>query len=458
MMAGMARAARKAVAAGAALCLALGLCACADVTRDKSFSEPNDADGVGMEETERLQGLLNALPDSYACNTTERYVIGEGDTVQEGVLNSETVADNTDGAGLVYIKYEGDWEEKNGVELYAEGEKTVQVSEGGAIDVSSINPAAGGEGWQPVGGWQEIYWRYDTLVSVEEDGEDTVFHLRFGGEFPGAVGLVEKPTEIEVSCRFNAMGTLVGETVTAKGAAEVGGQSVPARTAIETTYHNWGNVTVPPMPDDEGVLVTSDVAQASAELRERLEGLPANMTVGTETTVTTAVGGQEETATVYAEALVDRTDGFKAAMYLELNGDEDNATLTIFDGDQSQVIQGDEVVGESQTGVPDDPAGIEKALALLDCAGSIDVYEYDDGAIEYVLNTDPTKVPSGLFDGMESIGSLIASYYFDGEGVIQGVVMRIKGTPAGGGAGDAIAMETNAFYYDLGTTEVPPLL
>ena len=201
----MARAARKAVAAGAALCLALGLCACADATRDESFSEPSDADGVGMEETERLQGLLNALPDSYACNTTERYVIGEGDTVQEGVLNSETVADNTDGAALVYIKYEGDWEEKDGVELYAEGEKTVQVSEGGAVDVSSINPATGGEGWQLVGGWQEIYWRYDTLVSVEEDGEDTVFHLRFGGEFPEAIGLVDNPTEVEVRCRFNSM-------------------------------------------------------------------------------------------------------------------------------------------------------------------------------------------------------------------------------------------------------------
>lgn len=36
--------------------------------------------------------------------------------------------------------------------------------------------------------------------------------------------------------------------------------------------------------------------------------------------------------------------------------------------------------------------------------------------------------------------------------------MENEGTPAGGGASDAIAMETNAFYYDLGTTEVPPLL
>ena len=36
--------------------------------------------------------------------------------------------------------------------------------------------------------------------------------------------------------------------------------------------------------------------------------------------------------------------------------------------------------------------------------------------------------------------------------------MRIKGTPAGGGASDAIAMETNAFYCGLGIPEAPRLL
>ncbi len=36
--------------------------------------------------------------------------------------------------------------------------------------------------------------------------------------------------------------------------------------------------------------------------------------------------------------------------------------------------------------------------------------------------------------------------------------MEIEGTPAGGGAGDAIAMEANAFYCGLGIPEAPRLL
>ena len=45
-----------------------------------------------------------------------------------------------------------------------------------------------------------------------------------------------------------------------------------------------------------------------------------------------------------------------------------------------------------------------------------------------------------------------------GEGVIQGVVMEVEGTPARGAAGDVVARETNAFYYGLGTPEAPRLL
>lgn len=36
--------------------------------------------------------------------------------------------------------------------------------------------------------------------------------------------------------------------------------------------------------------------------------------------------------------------------------------------------------------------------------------------------------------------------------------MENEGTPAGGGASDAIAMETNAFYCGLGIPETPRLL
>lgn len=444
----------------AALCTVLGGCAGgvhgnADASSGAASSEE---EALHAEEFDQFVALMEGQQKTYALDYLEEYTLGEGADAEKGTTHFSAKVDDSGAEERMYRLYGEDDDGAAGVEVYFNGDAVIEVSDVATTDVSASYPADEEPMEVLDGTWLGFTFDPASLVQVTNEGSDTLYRFAFPGGIENGLGAVDKITQGQFVYRFSADGTLLDVQTEIKGENTSGGSEVPASAVITETYSDWGKVEVPAAPEPNAKLVLRDVTEVSNELRERLENLPANMTVQTETDMTVLAEGQEQATEIYAETLIDRTDGFKCGTYVEIDGNEDEAVLTLYDGDQSAVIRNGEVVGEAQTAAPEDPAGTEKALAILACARSVDTYEYDDGSVEYVATIDAGQVSGqALFDGVEKVKSLSVSYYFGPEGEIQSVAMNIAGVPSDAAEGASITMETNAFYSELGTTEVPSI-
>lgn len=448
-------------AAGATLCLAVVLAGCSGGVRGGANETESVPEAVGAGEAsvefDQFKNLMESQEKTYAFDYLETYTIGEGDDAEEGVTSFAAKVDDTGTVERMYRVYGADDSDLPGVECYYEGNTLIQVNDGMASDMSAEFEDDESEPLEVLDGtWLGFTFAPAALAEVTAEGDDTLYRFVFENALGGGLGVAENVSQAEITYRFDAMGALLEERIDLTGTVTMDGESAPVTSSIVEQYSDWGNVEVPEAPEAEAKLVVRDTAEASAELEERLRSLPPNMSVETETSVTQEIDGQQETSEVYAEALIDRTNGFKCATYLEIDGNEDEALLTLYDGERSMVFQGDEVVGEAQTPEPDDPEGIERALSVLACAETIDVYEHSDGGVEYIVTADVKRVSDqALFEGVERVTTLVTDYYFGPEGDIQSVLMDVKGVPTGASEGSSIAMEANAYYYDLGATEVP---
>lgn len=123
----------------------------------------------------------------------------------------------------------------------------------------------------------------------------------------------------------------------------------------------------------------TDLAAAQNTAADAIAALPDNLTCVTETEV--VVDG-ETRAAAHVEVL---RDGRDAVLYVETDGNEDDAMLTFFQGDKNMVFQGDQFVSKGKGGLPEDSTGSEQALTLVGLAGQAYVYDYEEGVTEYVL-------------------------------------------------------------------------
>lgn len=449
-----------AMAFAVTLCMVLG--GCAGGVHDDAGGSPGAANSeqgaLHAEEFDQFVALMEGQQKTYAFNYLEEYTLGEGVDAVKGTTCFSAKVDDSGTAERMYRMYGEEDDEAAGVEMYFNGDTVIEVNDVATTDVSA-SYSANEESVEVLDGtWLGFTFDPAALIQVTNEGDDTLYRFAFPAGIESGLGAVDEVTQGQSVYRFDAAGTLLEVQIEVKGESSSEGVGIPASAVITETYSDWGQVEVPAAPEPNAKLVLRDVTEVSNELRERLENLPANMTVQTETDMTVLAEGQEQATEIYAETLIDRTDGFKCGTYVEIDGNEDEAVLTLYDGDQSAVIRNGEVVGEAQTAAPEDPAGTEKALAILACARSVDTYEYDDGSVEYVATIDAGQVSGqALFDGVEKVKSLSVSYYFGPEGEIQSVAMNIAGVPSDAAEGASITVETNAFYSELGTTEVPSI-
>lgn len=196
----------------------------------------------------------------------------------------------------------------------------------------------------------------------------------------------------------------------------------------------------------------ADLAAARNAAAEAIAALPDNLTCVTETEV--AVDGQSK-ATAHVEVL---RDGRDAVLYVETDGNEDDAMLTFFQGDENMVFQGNRFVSKGEGGLPEDSAGSERALALIDLAEEAYVYDHEEGITEYVLVVEGSALPPDVrFDGVGSVDYVGLHCYLDADGVLTELYTEVSGATPSAEGGEPVVLSADAWYSDLGVTEVPPM-
>ena len=155
---------------------------------------------------------------------------------------------------------------------------------------------------------------------------------------------------------------------------------------------------VPEAPEPEAEAeadpAATDLASAQETAEAAIAALPDNLTCVTETEV--VVDGQSR-ATAHVEVLRDDRD---AVLYVETDGNEDDAMLTFFQGDENMVFQGDQFVSKGEGGLPEDSTGSEQALTLVGLAGQAYAYDHEGGVTEYVLVVEGSALPPDMsFEG-----------------------------------------------------------
>lgn len=448
---------RRVVAAIAGFALVCGLTACQGGNTGDTAEDAGDSQAAILSsDYATFDEHMSALPTNYTYEYEETYTLGAEGTGEQGVVHYTS---ETDGVGAdlrQHIAYAEDDSFVPGGEFYQEGDTVIRIDSDMPVDVTAgvqeeELTQEELEGYNSAG----FLYALNNLVDVTTEGDDTVYRFVFEeGEAEGDYGMVDEVTRAEDICRINAAGQLVEEVVKVEGTADVDGSAVPASAEATIRYSQWGATEVPAAPEPEGKQVTVGTAEAVAALRDCIQGLPSNFSTQTETEVTGTADGQTQTNEMYAEALIDRADTPKGATYVELDGNEDDAVMTFFEGDRVVVVQHDEIVSDERTGAPVDPTGSERALAVVDSAQVVDRYDYNDGSREYVLEADVSKLSETVtFDGLEALTSLTVNYYLDAEGNLASVVMRAGGTAAGA----TLDLKASTVYYDLGTTEVPAM-
>lgn len=196
----------------------------------------------------------------------------------------------------------------------------------------------------------------------------------------------------------------------------------------------------------------ADLAAARNAAAEAIAALPDNLTCVTETEV--VVDGQSR-ATAHVEVL---RDGRDAVLYVEADGNEDDAMLTFFQGDENMVFQGDRFVSKGEGGLPEDAAGGEQALALIDLAEEAYIYDHEEGVTEYVLVVEGSALPPGMsFEGVGSVDYVGLHCYLDADGVLTELYTEVSGATPSAEGGEPVVLSADAWYSDLGATEVPPM-
>ena len=151
-------------------------------------------------------------------------------------------------------------------------------------------------------------------------------------------------------------------------------------------------------------------------------------------------------------------DGRDAVLYVETDGNEDEAMLTFFQGDENMVFQGDQFVSKGKGGLPEDSTGSEQALTLVGLAGQAYVYDHEEGVTEYVLVVEGSALPPDMsFEGVGSVDYVGLHYYLDADGVLVELYTEVSGATPSAQGGEPVVLSADAWYSDLGSTEVPPM-
>ena len=212
---------------------------------------------------------------------------------------------------------------------------------------------------------------------------------------------------------------------------------------------------VPEAPEPEAEAeadpAATDLAAAQETAAGAIVALPDNLTCVTETEV--VVDG-ETRATAHVEVLRDDRD---AVLYVETDGNEDDAMLTFFQGDENMVSQGDQFVSKGKGGLPENSTGSEQALTLVGLAGQAYVYDHEGGVTEYVLVVEGNAPPPDVsFEGVGSVDYVGLHCYLDADGAPTELYTEVSATPSAEG-GEPVVLSADAWYSDLGATEVPPM-
>ena len=196
----------------------------------------------------------------------------------------------------------------------------------------------------------------------------------------------------------------------------------------------------------------TDLAAAQEKAAGAIAALPDNLTCVTETEV--VVDGETQ-ATAHVEVL---RDGRDAVLYVETDGNEDEAMLTFFQGDENMVFQGDQFVSKGKGGLPEDSTGSEQALTLVGLAGQAYVYDHEEGVTEYVLVVEGSALPPDMsFEGVGSVDYVGLHYYLDADGALTELYTEVSGATPSAEGGEPVVLSADAWYSDLGATEVPPM-
>ncbi len=437
--------------------LALGLCACQGGTNESGA--PAEAPTASSEEKAAqfadFQELMASQADTFTYDYRETYKNDRGMWTEEGVSSFSAACDDTGDVARQHMTYLSDDSLLAGIEQFLEGEKVIEVNEDVTSDVSleyaDAAVAMGKEALCPAG---PVAFSAETLSDVTQDDNSVTYRFTFAGpdQAPAGLGMVNDVESAQVSVRFSKAGVLEQQTFEASGTADDGGEPFSVTASGTIKFSKWGETDVPETPEPETTLTSVDLVSAQKAAAESVAALPDNMTCITETEV--VVNGASQ-ATAHAEVL---RNGRDALLYMETNGNEEEAMLTFFQGDRNMVFQGDQFISEGEGGLPEDSTGTEKALALVELASRGYTYDCGDGLTEYALFVDGSALASDVsFDGVGSVDYIRLHYMVDADGNLTELYTEVNGATPHAEGGDPIVMSAAAWYSDFGTTEVPAM-
>ncbi|MEC4295228.1 hypothetical protein VJ920_07885 [Adlercreutzia sp. R22] len=447
----------KRVAFGAlAAVLALGLCACKGGSDQNGA--PAEAPAASSEDKAAqfadFQELMSSQADNYTYDYRETYTLDNGSWTEESVSSLTVACDDAGDVSYQHVTYLPEDSVLAGLEQYFVGEKVIEVNGEIVTDVSieyaddlvEMDMAE----FCPAG---KVEYSAETLSDVAQSDDGVTYSFAFAGpeQVPDDMGMVSDVESAQVSVRFNGEGVLVQQTFDASGTANGIDEAFSVTTSGTIDFSKWGETDVPEAPEPSSVMTSTDLAATQKAAAESVAALPDNLTCVTESEV--VVNGESQ-ALVHAEVL---RNGRDAVLYVETDGNEDEALLTFFQGDENMVFQGDQFVSKGEGGLPEDSTGTEQALALIDYADT--GYTYDGyGLTEYAFIVDGSALPADMsFDGVESVDSITLEYWVNPDGSLYEVYMAVNGVTPDAQGGEPVVMSVTASYSDLGTTEVPSM-
>lgn len=400
--------------------------------------------------------LMESQPDSFAYDYRETYTFERGLWIEEGVSSYTAACDDEGDVDLQHITYAAEDSYLAGMEHFFIGDKVIEVNGDSATDVTleyegdlvSLDKTA-----LCLAGAVEL--SAETLSGLICADGGVTYHFAIAGpdQAPDGIGMVSDVESAQVSVHFNGVGELEWQTFEASGMTDDGsGEPFDATTSGTIDFGKWGETNVPEAPEPTAVLTSMDLASAQKAASASIAALSDNLTCVTESEV--IVDGEAQ-ATVHMELL---RNGRDALLYVETDGNEDEAVSTFFQGDESMVFQGDQFVSRGNGGLPEDSIGAERALALVDLAAQAFVFDHGEGLTEYVLVVEGDDLPADMsFDGVGSVDYIGLHYWVNAEGSLEELYSEVIGTTPNAQGADPVVVSADAWYSDLGTTEIPPL-
>ncbi len=402
---------------------------------------------------ERFRELMESRDALYSFETTDEASIGEGSLSESFSFSSSGVVDERGEELLGYMKC--DFSDEEPFELYKENGALVRVWYDEAEDVTAIMP----EGFLDYGPtcitWHETFGAGDLISYSKESGfEEFVFSLSDNSDVdPEWVAYV---AEGSATYRFDDSGHLVGDRIELRGNGKIGEKLAPAWRTIQSTYSDFGEAVIP----ERAVDVTQVAKDCSSEsviktLREAIGNFPSNVTFITNATITTRNGGEEQVSTRVMGLMIDDIERPHYNLYLEEDGNEEDATDIYVKDGKAITVRHDEIVSVSEADELSDPFGFEGALAALDCAQDVTTYELTTGETHYILILDPDEYfQANPTKDIEEPLSVRLDYYLDEAGLIQLVWVEASGYSREGDPESLVTYDISAVYTEYGTTEV----